>query len=375
MRTHHRSCVLSIIPTVVFECRLTVFGFISILLVLTGCKESSSPTLTTPSPGGELILYNWVDYIPQSVLDTFMAEYGVKVIYITYDSMEEAERTILDGGLEFDVAVVEHDIVLNLASQDTLAEIDYRNVPNFVNISPNFRDLAFDPGNRHMVPYNWGTTGLIVRSDLVDPLPRYWADLWDLRFSGRIAVRLQSTELIGIALKSAGYSPNSEDPAQLEVALDRLLELKPRATFVEVESELAVAGLVKGDEWILVGWSGDALLADDQNPAIDYILPEDGTLLWGDGFVISARSRHKYAAELFINFILRPEIGAQIVQEYYYSTANGAALDLIDPTIRENSILFPSSEAIQKGEWYLSLTPEVKKLYEDIWTRFIDANQ
>ena len=345
--------------------------FLCVLLSLGGCVSSTPPTPTpTPIPlAEEITLYNWVDYMPLSVLDAFTEEYSVKVNYVTFDTMEEAVATVLEGSLDFDVAVADTDTVARLVAGNALSEIDYRHIPNFANISPNFRDLAYDPDNQYSVPYNWGTTGLLVRRDLVDPLPTRWADLWDPRFAGRIAVREEPTELIGIALKSLGYSLNSKDPAQLEEASARLFELKKLSTFASADGYLGTESLLSGEDWILVGWPGDILIAREENPAILYILPQDGTLLWGDSFVISANSRHQDTAELFINFVLQPEISAEIVEQYYYPTANESALELLDPAIRNDVILFPPPEDIRKGEWYIPPSPEVQKIYDDIWAR------
>ncbi len=349
-----------------------VFGM-SLALVSCAAPNSSTPTATPPTLAEVITLYNWAEYMPQSVLDAFTAEYGVRVNYLTYDTVEEAEQTILDGGLAFDIAVVDNDSVGYLVSNETLVAIDYRNVPNFRNISANFRDLGFDPHNQYSVPFNWGTTGLIVRSDLVNPLPTRWTDLWDPGYTGRIAVRHQPYELINVALLSLGYPANSEDPAHVDAAQDHLIELKKSVTFVEPEERLAITGLLTGEIWILLGWQGDALRAVEQNPMISYILPQEGTLLWGDAFVISANSAHKATAELFIDFILRPEVSAQIVNEYHYPTTNEATVALLDPAIRDNPILFPPLEDIRKGEWYLPLSPEGDRLYERAWTRFMGA--
>lgn len=349
-----------------------VFGM-SLALVSCTAPNSPTPTATPPILAEEIILYNWPEYMPQSVLDAFTAEYGVRVNYLTYDTVEEAEQIILDGSLAFDIAVLDNDTLDVLLSQNALAVIDYRNIPNFRNISASFRDLSFDPGNQHFVPYNWGTSGLLVRSDLVNPLPTHWADLWDPVYAGQVGVREQPYELINVALLSLGYPPNSEDPGQVEAVQEHLIELKKSVTFVESEERLAIGGLLTGEIWILLGWQGDALRAVELNPMISYILPQEGTLLWADGFVISANSAHKATSELFINFILRPEISAQIVNEYHYPTANEAALAVLDPAIRDNPILFPPLEDIQKGEWYLPLSPEGDRLYERAWTRFMGA--
>jgi spermidine/putrescine transport system substrate-binding protein len=343
---------------------------------LIACAPPALSLSPTPIPPiEELVLYNWTDYMPQSVLDAFQAEYGIHVTYLTYEAMEEGVANIRSGQVVYDVAVVEQDTVPGLVTNGLLADIDYSRVPNFKYISANFRDLAFDPGNRHYVPYNWGTTGLVVRDDLVEAPVMRWADLWDPRYAGHIALRHQPTELISVALKSLGYPLNSEDPAALEAALQRLLELKPAAFFVGTEADSAVPYLVNGQAVVLVGWSEDALAAQEQNPAIRYILPEEGGMIWGDGFVISARSPRQHAAELLLNYLLRPEISAEIVNQYHYATANEAAHAFIGPEIRDNPIIFPPREDIQRAEWYLPLSPQGEKLYADVWERFLAAGQ
>jgi spermidine/putrescine transport system substrate-binding protein len=343
-----------------------------------GCrsfKPSPRPTPTPLSLSQELILYNWPLYMPQVVLDDFDAEYGVKIVYLTYDSGEEAADTIKAGKIVYDVAIIDNDLIPPLTADGLLAEIDFQNVPNFKNISANFRDLAYDPGNRHSVPYGWGTTGLLVRTDLVQAPVTSWADLWDERYAGRVGVPEEPTELISVALKALGYPLNSEDPAQLEAALDHLLKLKKSLVFVESEEPEAVERLVSGEVVILLGYSGHALIARKENPAIQYVLPKEGTLLWGDSLVISAASPNQHTAEIFLNYILRPQVSARIVKEYYYATANEAAYPFLDPEILDDPVLFPPVEYLTKNDFYAPLSPQGQKLYADVWERFMAASQ
>ncbi len=200
-----------------------------LILLLAAC---SSPT-PTPAPfANEITFYDWEEDMPQSVLDAFTAEYGIQVNYLTYESQEEAIQNIKAGQI-YDVVVLESRYIPQMIQEKLLAKLDQRNLDN-TNLSANFRDLAYDPGNRYSLPYNWGTTGLVVRSDLVaEPVTR-WADLWDSRYAGRTAYWFgQPREIIGLTLKSLGYSANSEKPEELEAALARLLELKP--TIIQIE--------------------------------------------------------------------------------------------------------------------------------------------
>ena len=339
-------------------------------LLAAGCSKIPGRTTVAPTLADELIFYNWSGDMPQSVLDAFTTEYGVKITYLTYESIEEAVVQVR-AGQEYDVVVMEHDLIPALAADGLLAEIDYHNVPNFKNISANFRDLAFDPGNKHSIPYSYGTTGLLVRSDLIGAPITRWADLWDPRFAGKIAVRAQPTELVSMALKSLGYPLNSEDPQQLGAALQHLLDLKPSVIFLDDETEKAIPILLNGKAAIMVGWANDAYQARQENESIAYILPDEGTMFWGDTFVILSNSPRKYTAEVFLNFLLRPEISAQIVNDNHYANANEAAYPFINPEIINDPIIFPPAETIKKADWYLPLSPAGEKLYAETWERFL----
>jgi spermidine/putrescine transport system substrate-binding protein len=355
--------------------RLKRSGWLILALAL-GLAACDQPAATPQPPrlAEALVLYNWAEYMPQSVLDAFTAEYGVKVNTVVYETQEEAVDHIRAGEV-YDVVVMGNEFIPTLAADGLLAEINYSNVSNFKNISANFRDLAYDPGNRHSVPFHWGTSGLVVRSDLIDQPVSRWRDLWDERYAGKVAVWGIPRDLIGIALKSLGYSTNSEDPYALEAALDRLVALKSRVQFIDLESASVTPYLESGNVVVAVGWAYDALTGREANPAISYVLPEEGALLWGDNFVIPANSRNRYTAELFLNFLLRPKISAQIVNESYYPVPNAAAQPLIDPHILADPIVYPWNSDLRNAEVMLPLSDSGEKLYADIWQRFLAAGE
>jgi spermidine/putrescine transport system substrate-binding protein len=338
--------------------------------MLTACGAlGQAPTPTaTPQPK-ELVLYNWAGYMPQPVLDAFTAEYGIKVAYVVYDSQEEAISSI-KADKEYDVVVMGNEFIPSMIADGLLAPIDFQNVANFKNISANFRDPIFDRNNRHTVPFLWGTTGLIARSDLLKQPLTSWSDLWDTRYAGKVGMWEIPREMIGIALKSLGYSANSENPPELEAALKQLLKLKSNIFFFDPDAASSAPLLLDGKATLAYGWSYDAFAAVDESDKITYVLPKEGTILWGDNLVIPAKSPRKQAAELFINFILRPEISAKIVNELYYASANEMVTPLIDPALRNNPVIFPSNDELKNAEMLLPLSPEGKKLYDDIWQRF-----
>lgn len=340
-----------------------------------GPTPTSLPPTSTPLPlAKKLILYNWRDYMPEGVLDAFEKEYGTTVVIRTYDSQDEAYENITNGTVAYDLAVIEYDLLPLLINDNLLAEIDFNHIPNFGNISADFRDLAYDPGNHHSIPYNWGTSGLIVRSDLVDIPITKWADLWAPSFTGKIALHNEPTEIISIALLSLGYPLNSEDPVQLEEALAHLRVLRNSVIFIPSDPQNTLDILKSGHITIVQGWNGDALLAQEEYPLIQYVLPEEGTMLWGDSFVISAHSPNRYTAEVFLNFILRPEISAQIVETYRYPSANESAKKFLDPALLNNPLVYPPRDYLVSNSFYIPLSEKAQKLYENIWNRFLEGN-
>lgn len=337
-------------------------------VILAGCSPPNNRLAE------ELTIYNWEGDFPQSLLDAFTAEYGVKINYVTYESQEEAIENMRAGEV-YDMVNLESRFLPLLIEEGLLAELDYANILNFKNISPNFRDLTYDPDNLYSIPYSWGTTGLIVRTDLVESPVTRWEDLWDEQYEGKAAIWIgQPRETLALALKSLGYSANSENPAELEAALKKLIALKPKLRFLEdYDPETAVPALASEEVVVAIGYSGDYQTGLAMGLAVEYVMPEEGALLWGDNFVIPANSPNKYTAELFINFLLRPEISAEIVNQKYYASANDAARAFVDPAILNNPSIYPSQTMLQNAEIILPLSAQGQKLYDEIWQRFLDA--
>ncbi len=338
-----------------------------VVLVLTACTSTGS--------GDEkvtLIYRDWEGVVPQSVLDDFEVQTGIHIDYQYYDAQEDAIAELRAGSV-CDILVVENQLVSGMIRDGMLAEINYKNIPNFKNVSANFRDLAYDPGNRHSIPYSWGTTGLAVRTDAVSQPVNKWADLWKLGPGEKVVVWSLPRYTIGMALRGLGYSVNSENPEELEQALAKLIELKPRMIVVDWEPAVSTSYLATMEAVAGMGQADDQYAAEERNLPIKYILPQDGGLLWGDNYTIPVQSEHQQAAEEFINYLLSAEVAATIINETYYWLPNDAALPLVKPEIRENPAIFPTQASIEGSEIMLPLSPEGEALYADIWERFLAA--
>lgn len=187
-----------------------------LLLVMAFSFVACLPQPTPTSLPQELVFYDWALDVPQEVLDGFTAEYGIKVRYETYDSTEEAVAN-LEAGKMYDVVVMDSRYIPRLLEKKLLARLNHANLTNFDNISPDFRNPAFDPGNAYTIPFNWGTVGILVRNDQVSAPVKRWADLWDARYAGKIGLWREGAmrEIIGYTLMSLGYSCNTVNPNTL----------------------------------------------------------------------------------------------------------------------------------------------------------------
>lgn len=339
------------------------------LVTMFACAPS---TPTGPVTASEITLYDWAGDIPEEVVRAFTEEFGVHIHCVTYESQEEAIES-MRAGVAYDVVVMESRFIPLLVAEGLLAPIKGENVPNFKNISPGFRDLAYDPGNRYSVPYTWGVTGLIVRTDLTLPPVQHWADLWDKRHAGRIGIWMgQRREVIAIALKSLGYSGNSENPAELSAALDRLLALKPSMVVLEdIDPEDASAALASEQVTVAMGYASDFSAAKEKGLSVEFVYPEEGALLWGDVFVIPARNHDKLTAEAFVNYLLRPEVAAQIVNLRRWATANEAARAHISSEVLSDPTVYPPIDWMRSAELILPLSAAGQRLYDRVWRDFV----
>ena len=347
---------------------LRLVGLLALLLTV-AC------TSATPMPSNELVLaqelsvYGWEGYMPQAILDAFTAEYGVAIRYVVYGASEEATAAIRRGEV-YDVVVLDNVEVQIAAQEMILAKLDQRRLSNFDQIANNFRDLAFDPQNQYSVPFQWGTSGLLYRTDLVDPPPTAWADLLDPEGTNKIGLWDDYRDGVGLTLKSLGYSYNSEDANELAEAGERLMELQENTVLLDPLTASGVPYLLENKAQIVMGWAFDMQVAEAERANIAYVLPAEGTIIWMDNLVIPANSPHQSTAELFIDFLLRPTIAAQLANEMYIAVPNEGAYPYILPEVLNNPLIFPTTEDLAKAEFYTPISPEAQAIYQEIWARF-----
>jgi len=347
----------------------------SIALLLVAAMVLTVAACGSTGPGGEqelaeeLHVYNWSEYIDPEIYADFEEEFGVKVIEDTFASNEDLLAKFQAGASGYDL-IVPSDYMVNIMNQlGLLAELNFDNIPNFSNIDERFKDPPYDPGNKVSVPYQWGTTGIGYDTDVFEEPPDSWGYLFDPEmaapYAGKISILNDPREALGAALKYLGYSLNTTDEAQLEEAKQLLLQQK--ALVATYDSEGFEDLLAAGETQLAHGFSGDFFMAAVEAPQIWYAIPKEGATIWTDNLAIPKTANSQYTAEVFINYLLRPEVGAKVSNYTWYASPNKAATEFISEEITGEPAIYPPEEVMERLE-FISDVGEATTLYDRIWT-------
>lgn len=350
---------------------IIVFSSIITLLLtaFTGC--GSKDTASKNGYAKEIHLYNWTEYMPDSVLKEFEKQYGIKVVQSTYSSNEEMMAKLIAGGTsQYDLAVPSNYIIKALNDKKLIQPIDKSKITNFSNISPNLLDQSFDKGNKYTVPYMMSMSVIAANKQKLSGLGvtiNSYNDLLNPKLKGSIVLPDDQRECIGMALKALGYTENETDKAKIDQAAEWLNKLKPNIKAYDSDSPKTL--LISNEVAVGVVWNAEAALAMKQNKDIQVIFPKEPSSMSLDSFVIPAGSKHKTEAELFISFILQPKISKMISDVYPYSNPNKAAKSILSKEYTDNPASnLPESE-IKKGEFLQDVGASVK-YYDSVWTKF-----
>ena len=328
--------------------------------------------------GGKLAVYNWEEYIHPDTIPNFEEEFGVKVIFDTYPGNEHLLAKLQAGGARYDVVFPTHNFVPIHIGQGLLEPLDLENIPNLNNSMSRFLDTSVDPGNKYTVPYLWGMTALAHNTKYTkgDPNIDSWALMFESgpeRYSGKLAFTDEREEVIATALAYLGYSVNSRNKKELLEAGEVLIKIKPHVKAFYPGADETKALIV---EDIIVGheWNGEVLKASRKNPAVEWLLPKEGGTAWFDCMAIVKGAPHKFTAETFINYMLRPEVAAANSDEGGYATANQKAVEQFVPAeIAQNPAIYPTAKELARLEFLAVIPDDILPVYDDIWTRLLGA--
>ncbi len=334
----------------------TIF-ILMLSVVLTGCGDDRTT----------LNIYNWEDYIDESVLDEFEKEYPhIKINYERFVTNEDMYNKITKSNAEYDLLFPSDYMIEKMIQENLLAKIDFNNIPNYQYIDEKFKNLDYDPANEYSVPYMWGTLGILYNTKIVDETEITWDVLFGDKYEGQILMMDSVRDAIGASLKSLGYSLNSTNPNEINEAKEKLIDHKKLILaygFDDIKDKM-----VAEEAAVALVYAGDALYAMNQNPDLAYAVPAEGSNLFFDAMVIPANSKHKKEAELFIDFMCRTDIAKKNADYIEYYSVQSEAMKQIEAENQNPAFMYPGDEKPESWEIFKSLDKDSLELYNKAWT-------
>ena len=341
-----------------------------------GCGWTLAEVRSQPSRQGsskQLYIYTWSNYTDQDLLSRFAKEKSIQVVADVFDSNEAMlARLQAGGGGAYSIVYPSDYMVQKMVELGMLTQLDFSRITGIQQLFPRFLNAEYDPGNLHSVPISWGTTGLIYNTQKLQKAPEDWNYLWDNRqqLSKRMTLLNDVREVMGAVLKMLGYSYNSRDDQQIQQAYNKLTELKP--DIASFTTDTWRDQMLSGDLMIAMCYSSDADEIIKENKNLQYVIPKSGSSLWMDTLTIPKTASNPEGAYAWINFMLQPNIAAEICERLSFATPNQEAFNLLPPEVKNNPRLFPPDSELERCE---SVAPVGKfsEVYESYWTRLTSA--
>lgn len=334
---------------------------------------------------GTVHIYNWSDYIGESTLADFEKETGIKPVYDVFDSNETLEGKLLAGRTGYDVVVPSNHFLGKQIKAGAFQKLDKAQLPNYSNLDPVLlkRLQQNDPGNLYAVPYLWGTNGIGYNVDKVKAvLGIDKIDSWAVLFEPENIKKLHSCgvafldsadEMMPTMLNYLGLNANSTNTKDYEKATAKLLAVRPYVTYFH--SSKYIGDLANGDICVAIGFSGDIFQAKNRAEEakkgvnIAYSIPKEGGALWFDMLAIPKDSSNVKEAHAFINYLLKPEVIAQVSDYVGYANPNPGSDKLMEQSIRTDEAVYPPQAVLDKTYVSTELPANIQRLMTRSWTK------
>ncbi len=341
-----------------------VIGMLIALVLLTSCLPAFAAE--------EVNVFNWEDYICDEAIQLFEKETGIRVNYMRFTTNEDMLVQVRADPSNYDVIFPSDYIIERLIAEGLLEELDFANIPNSEYTMDWLTTPGYDPEMKYSVPYMWGTVGILYNTKMVKEPVTSWSVLWDDDYKDNIFMMDSIRDTIGVTLKALGYSMNTRDKDALNEVKDKLIDQKKRGLVKAYQVDETKDKMIAGEAAIGVMWSGDAEYAIGYNEDLAYVVPEEGSNVWVDAMCVPKGAKNKTNAELFIDFMCRPDIALLNFEEIWYSTPNTGVVALLDEETLANETLFPTDETLEKCEFFNDISQDIK-MYDQIWLQVKSA--
>lgn len=364
----------------------------STLLVLSAVVLSPFVMVGNANASGTLNVYNWGEYIGEETIANFEKEFDIEVIYDNYDSVETVDSKLLAGNSGYDVVSHSGSSIGRLIPASILQPLDLTKLDNFKHMREDVMGQLssnWDPGNKHIVPYMWGTHGVTYNEELVKQIhPDAPIGSMDLIFKAEHMEKLAEcgvafldspNDVIPMALAYLGLDPSSTDKGDYKKAGELLASIRP---YIKTFDNYAYQRMPEREFCVSVTWGPDGLLAmsgaaeAETGVVLDFFAPPGPgkANVWVDGWVIPADAKNIENAHIFLNYMMRPEVAANDTNYVWYATANNDAIPLIDEAVTSSAAAFPPAEAVADMYTLNVLPPKVERVRTRTWTNFKSGN-
>lgn len=327
---------------------------IIIILFLSGCSNNKN----------ELNVLNWSSYIPEEVLTDFSREYNIKLNYSTYSSNEELLAKVSGTKLgTYDIIFPSDYMITIMKSKNYLSPLDKSKLTNYNNISPIYLDLEYDMGNIYSLPFLVATEVIAYNKEKISESIKGYNDLLNPKYKKDIVLIDDERTIIGNSLQSLGYDMNDTNKDHLENASLWLEKLKNNVKIFDSDSPKSF--LISGECNIGVLWNAEANLAQKENKNIEIIYPEEGYLISIDNYTIMNNAKNIDNAYLFIDYLLRGDVMAKIINNYPYGNVNTEAYNYLTKDYEKTNI---TQDIINKGTFIKNIGEHITD-YDKIWVK------
>ncbi len=328
-------------------------------------------TLSGVSKAGEIRLLTWPDYLPMSVIQAYTEKTTHEVKLHFYESDETKDLLMhTSRGSNYDIVVTSLFRLQNYSKQGWFDKVSKKSISNLKHLSTKWKK-TYEQSNKHCIPYLWGSLGILYRKDHVNFEIKQWHDFFSppKNFKGKINLLNDSRDIVGMALLSIGHKVNSKKLKHIHKVQQVLTDLQPWLASINALELSPYSPIISGNISMTMAYNGDALSLMSQSDKLAFTTPSNGTGLRLDCMAIPVAAQNKKLAHDFINYIHQPEVSAKISETLYYATPNKSALTLLPSKLRNNQMIYPKSELVERSDFHKPLSSKAQKTVQTIYSQ------
>jgi spermidine/putrescine transport system substrate-binding protein len=368
---------------------LTLSSAGTLLAACGGVKgtDKTGPTATTATHAKtaikQLNFSNWPLYIDKKVIKDFEKQYPGSNVRYTEEINDNEEffgkvRQQLQQGdsLDRDIVVLTDWMAARWVRSGWVTPKDKKNIPNEANLVPNLQTPKWDPTRNFSLPWQSGMSAIGYNPTKTGRKLTSINDLFDPKFKGKVTMFSDPYDSAGLMILASGKKTEDAGIDDVLAGIDRIDKENKKGQIRRFTGNDYTTDLAKGNVWAAVAYSGDIFQLKTDNPKLEFIIPDEGAILWTDNMLIPQKPPHAYAAETMMNYVYDPKVAAKIAAYVNYVTpVKGAQAEMqkIDPKLATNELIFPTDASRAKLHPQVTLTPAEERQMNEAMQKVVGA--